>query len=296
MLSDRREFIKTSVMLGLGISLFPTRIYANSRHFHPKIGVCTGIANSSIIKAAGYSYIEEGVRGFLVPSEPDEVFNINLAQLKNSGIPMEACNSFLPGELKCVGPDAVHEKILQYAKTAFRRAEQSGVKTIVFGSSGARKIPEGFTKADARKQFVSLCKQMAPVAKKHSVVISLEPLNSKECNFINSVSEGGEIVREVDHPNFRLLADIYHMLIEEEGPESLVENGKYLYHVHIAEKEGRTAPGFHGEDFTPYFKALKQVGYKGRISVECSWENLQAQAEKTLQTINAQIDSVNNNK
>jgi hydroxypyruvate isomerase len=45
---------------------------------------------------------------------------------------------------------------------------------------------------------------MAPIAARYDVVVVLEPLNKKECNLINSVFEGGVIVEEVNHPNFRL--------------------------------------------------------------------------------------------
>lgn len=77
---------------------------------------------------------------------------------------------------------------------------------MVFGSGGSHKIPEGFNPDTARTQFISLLGKLGPVAQKYDVVIVLEPLNSGETNFINSVGEGGSIVREVNHPNIRLLA------------------------------------------------------------------------------------------
>ncbi len=292
---SRRNFLKTSSIAAFGIPLFSSEIYgqkAKRTSFLGKIGVCTNIANAPILAAAGFSYLEEGVGGFLMPSKPDEAFAEKLALLKISPIPVEACNSFLPGDLKCVGPETHHEKILQYVEVAFRRAQQVGIKTIVFGSSGSRNIPEGFPREEARQQFVNLCRKMGPLAKKYDVVVSLEPLNSKECNFVNSVSEGGEIVKDVDHPNFRLLADIYHMLMENEGAESIIKYGDLLFHVHIAEKEGRAAPGVHGEDFTPYLAALKSVDYRGRLSIECRWENLENQASNSFLTLKQQIENL----
>ena len=117
-------------------------------------------------------------------------------------------------------------------------------------------------------------------------------LNTKECNFINSVAEGGEIVQAVNHENFRLLADIYHMLMENESPANINRYGHLLYHTHIAEKTGRTAPGVNKEDFTPYFRALKDVGYDGRMAIECSWTNLEEQASPALSFMRNQINTV----
>ena len=295
MKTSRRNFIKHSAIAGTGIVLTPFNAFSiasEAARFLERIGISTSITNSGILANAGYSFVEENVRGFLVPEESEEVFEQKLTLVKDSKLPVEACNSFLPGNLKCVGPAPQHEGILKFGETAFRRAQLANVKTIVFGSGGARAIPDGFSKEEAKNQFISLCKQLAPVAKKYNIVISLEPLNKKECNFINSVAEGGEIVKEVNHENFRLLADIYHMLMENESPSNITRYGDLLYHTHIAEKTGRTSPGVNKEDFTPYFRALKDVGYDGRMAIECSWNNLEEQASSALSFMRNQINTV----
>jgi sugar phosphate isomerase/epimerase len=295
MKQSRREFIKLSAIFGTGILLTPTEscgLVSEAGKFLERLGISTGIKNNEILASAGYSFVEENVRRFLVPAEPDSVFEEKLALLKASKLPVEACNSFLPGNLKCVGPTPVHEEILKFAETAFQRAQIAGVKTIVFGSGGARGIPENFSRDEAKEQFISLCKQLAPFAEKYNVVISLEPLNTKECNFINSVAEGGEIVEAVNHKSFRLLADIYHMLMDNEGPSNITKYGHLLYHTHIAEKIGRTSPGVNNDDFRPYFKALKDVKYKGRMAIECSWTNMEIQASEAMNAMRSQLESI----
>lgn len=257
--------------------------------FLKNIGVCTKVSNNAIWAGYGYSFVEESVQGFLIPQKSEAEFNEQLAVCKQSKLPVFACNSFLPGSLKCVGENIVHPEIMEYAETAFRRAKMAGVEIIVFGSGGSRKIPEGFSTETARQQFVDLCIQLGPIAAKYDVTIVIEPLNKKECNFINTVAEGGEIVKDVNHPNIKLLADIYHMKMDDEGPENIVKYGKYLRHVHIAEKEGRAAPGTHGENFKPYFEALKKAKYKGSISIECRWENAETQGLTAIKAIQEQI-------
>jgi sugar phosphate isomerase/epimerase len=292
---SRRDFLRFSAIAGSAIFFRPFNAFGialEAGKFLERIGISTNISNNGILTAAGYSFVEENARGFLVPAEADSVFEQKLSLLKESKLPLEACNSFLPGNLKCVGPAPVHEEILKFGETTFRRARMAGIKTIVFGSGGARAIPEGFSREEARQQFISLCKQLAPIAKKYDVIISLEPLNTKECNFINSVAEGGEIVQEVNHDNFRLLADIYHMLMENESPSNIIKYGHLLYHTHIAEKTGRSAPGVNNEDFTQYFKALKEVKYEGRMAIECTWKNLEEQASGALLFMRRQIAEV----
>jgi sugar phosphate isomerase/epimerase len=292
---SRRSFIRKSTCLSTGILISSYKalsLASEAGKFLERIGISTGIENNRILAAAGYLFVEENVRGFLVPAEDDSVFEQKLALLKESKLPVDACNSFLPGNLKCVGPATAHDEILKFGESAFRRARTAGIKTIVFGSGGARAIPEGFSRKEARQQFISICKQLAPFAQKYNVVISLEPLNTQECNFINSLSEGADIVQAVNHDNFRLLADIYHMLKENESPANITKYGHLLYHTHIAEKTGRTAPGVNNEDFTPYFKALKDVKYEGRLAIECSWKNLEEQAAYSLKYMRNQLSEI----
>jgi len=268
-------------------------ILTPSPAFSPRIGVCTSISNAATAKSAGCDYLEESVRVFLVRDRSDREFRKNAAAASASAVPIIACNSFLPSALKSVGRDAAHDKIITYAKLAFRRAQAIGIKTIAFGSAGSRAIPDGFDRGEARRQFVSLLKRMGPVARKYDVVVAVEPLQRSECNFINTVEEGAAIVKEVGDPNVQLLADIYHMLRENEGPESIIAAGPLLRHCHIAEKGGRTPPGVAGDDFTPYLEALRQIGYTGGISIECQWDDLAGQLPRAVKALLDQIAKVN---
>ena len=255
-----------------------------------KWGVCTSVDNAQKLKDAGYDYLEAGVQKFLVPQADDAEFQKNLAAAKAGPLPVYACNSFIPAELKCVGPEANPTGVIAYAKTALERAKQAGVKRIVFGSGKARAIPEGFDRAKARQQFVDILKQMGPLAGQNDVIVIIEPLNTKETNFINSVAEGTEIAKEANHPNICVLADFYHMALENESPDSIRQAGAMLKHCHIAEKENRLAPGTTDYDFTPYFKALKDIGYQGGISIEGRWNDFDTQLAGAIKTMQSQWD------
>lgn len=261
--------------------------------FAPEVGVCTSTGNAEVVNSANVDYIEAGVQRFLIPQKSEEEFAEKLAAVKASGVTVRACNGFIPGSIKSTGPKADHDKILEYAEIAFQRAQRTGIKFIVFGSSGSRNIPDGFDRDQAKAQFVSLLKRMGPIAAKYDVTIAIEPLNRKEVNFINSVAEGHEIAKLVDHKNIMLLADIFHMLRENEGPESIVKADKYLVHVHIAENEGRYFPGKNKEDFAPYLAALKQIGYKGSISLECKWDDFKNEVAPATAYVRQQIAAVN---
>jgi sugar phosphate isomerase/epimerase len=78
------------------------------------------------------------------------------------------------------------------------------------------------------------------------------------------------------------------MLRDGEGPEPIRRNGDLLAHVHVAEREKRTAPGVAGDDLRPYLRALADTGYQGRISIESGWADLAAQLEPALASLRAQ--------
>lgn len=244
-----------------------------------QIGICTSIENGAIAAKAGFEYLELNVQGFLVPEAPDETFAPNLKVAQTAPLPVIASNAFLPGTLKSTGPDIDLDRLARYAETAFARAKQSGMRYIVYGSGGARQIPEGFSRDEAARQFVTGLRRIAPLAEKHGVSIVIEPLNSKECNFINSLAEGAAMAEAADHPNIQLLADIFHMLVDGEAPDEIVKHGRWIRHVHVAEKEGRLAPGIGGEDFSPYLRALKAIDYRGGISFESGWKDFPTQAQ-----------------
>jgi sugar phosphate isomerase/epimerase len=238
--------------------------------FNPELGICQSYSKSAALKKCGFQFIEGGVSGVMMPKEPDDVFAKKLEEIKAAELPVRVCNGFIPGELKVVGPEPKLDAAVAYATIAIRRAPKAGVGKIVLGSGGIRRIPDGFSCDKAREQFIEFCKKIAPVAQDNGIVIVLEPLNKKECNFITRVDEGAEIVDAVGHPGFQLHADIYHMMKDDETAESILKAGKRIRHVHVASKS-RKAPGSDDTDFRPYFKALRSIGYVGGISCECGW-------------------------
>ena len=157
--------------------------------------------------------------------------------------------------------------------------------TIVFGSGGARRIPDGYDRGEAWQQLVAFGKLIGPIAKKNDVTIVVEPLNLRECNVLTTVGESGQYVKEVDHPNFQLLVDAYHWLLDNDSYDSIIQYGTLIKHVHIATDTTRKPPGFEPCDFGSFFQALKEIGYDGRVSIEGRWDDIPAQAAQAYSNL-----------
>ena len=270
---NRREFLGLTAgavgaaTVGSGCSLFsgePPRIL---------FGACRGLGDVPLMKELGYDFFENGVGGMLVPDKSDDEWARRREAILAAPLPLRSCNGFLPGRFRLTGPKASFAEPLAYAEKACRRADEVGMKTIVFGSGGARNAPAGYPKEKAVAQFTEFCRRLALRIAGCHVTVVLEPLQPKEANFLNFVREGVRICRAVGSPRICVLADIFHMEQGGEGAASIVVAGKRLKHCHIAEKGTRTAPGLKtdGSEFVPYFEALKSIGYAGGVSCECDW-------------------------
>jgi sugar phosphate isomerase/epimerase len=198
--------------------------------------------------------------------------------------------------MKIAGPGVDEKRVLEYADTVLLRAQKAGVPLIVLGSGFARRIPDGYDEAKAKADFVLLCKKLAALAQKHNVMIALESLQAAETNFLTSLRSAAEIVRAVDHPNFRLNADIFHMMRGNESPEGIVEAADVLAHCEIAEKEKRSFPGVQGDDFKPYLRALRKAKYKGHIFIEGSTTNLAVDMPLSFKYLTQQVQEVYSEK
>lgn len=247
-----------------------------------QFGICVPVAQVQDIVGSGAAFFEENIQNLFKPLENESAFAEIRERAIESPLPCPAANCFLPSSLPCVGPKVDTEALVRYAEVAFARAQSVGVKIFVFGSGGARKIPDGWSLEAARDQFASLLTRIAPMARKHDLTIVVEPLHKKECNFINTLAEGAEMVRRSDHPNVWLLADFFHMLRDGEPAEEIVKYGSLIRHAHMAEKEKRTAPGVMGDDFRPYFRALKKAGYDRLMALECGWGDRRGEAPKAI--------------
>jgi len=256
-----------------------------------KLGVCAGLDKAEKLKAIGFDFIEGGVAGTLKPDVSDAEYAPELEKIKAGALPFQSCNGFIPSKFRLTGPETAHDAALDYAVKACQRADAAGIPFIVLGSGGARKVPEGFDLAKGKSQFIEFCQKLGDRIKDCKVTIVLEPLNKAETNLLNSVAEGIDYVDAIGRPRIQLLADFYHMMKEDEGPDSIRKAGKRIRHCHIAELEGRKAPGTKGEDLSRFFKALTEIRYSGGVSCECSWpkENVEEAWKKALAAMRQQI-------
>lgn len=254
----------------------------------------TGIEFTEYCKACGYDYMELPLAEMMALDE--DAFQRLKERVKNSGLDCEVSNNFYPASIRLTGPDADMGKITDYTVRALARARELGVQIVVFGSGGAKRVPEGFDHEQAFGQLVEITKMIAGVAEENEITIALEPMRMPDCNIINSFREAVQLARAVNHDRIRVLLDYYHFLCQREPYQNLLEDGKqYLAHVHFCfpnfpEINGTCGPDGIREIFEPELNArgwwrtypsltdgwnydeiiaaIQAVGYDQRISLE----------------------------
>jgi len=246
-----------------------------------QVGYCSTLKNIEAAKAAGFDYLELGTSEIAALS--DDEFEKAVAQIKQVGLPVPVTNLFLPATLKVTGPQTDRDQQMAYVKGAFARLARLGTEIVVFGSGGARRVPDGFPKEDAFKQLVEFGKRIAPEARAHGLTVAIEPLRRQETNIINSAAEGLELVKAIDDPNFQLMVDFYHLASEKEDPEIIVRAREHIRHLHMANPQGRVFPLEWNEyDYAPFFATLGKIGYARRISIEASTKDFPGEAPKAI--------------
>ena len=246
-----------------------------------RFGCCVPRERIAIAKRNGFDYVELKVTESLMPLASDADWSVVRTEIMDRGIPAEATNVFFPKDWSLVGPRRDLGATARYVEVAAERASQLGVRVMVFGSGPARSVPQGYPMDRGQAELREVFALAGDVAGGYGITVVIEPLREAETNQINLVSEALAIARELDHPNVRVLADLWHMYEGQEPLDVLLEAEGLLAHVHVADT-GRQPPGTGSYDYATLFAHLRAIGYTGRVSIECKWSDFEAESRRAL--------------
>lgn len=238
-----------------------------------KLGCCIPYQKEelpAILKKYGYTFVETGFASLYEATEADILaFSQNL---RENGLHCVSCNGMFPQKISVVGPSVDYAAIDDYLQTALEKASPLRPKFVVFGSSKARQIPEGFSKIDAWDQIVVLLRDhIAPAFRKYQMTCVIEPLRFGECNCVNTVLDGLQLAMRANVPEVRLLVDYYHFAYNHEPLVALDCCKGWIHHVHLASCQQKRHIPFakDGDDYRPFFEKLREIGYEnGNVSLE----------------------------
>jgi len=171
--------------------------------------------------------------------------------------------------LHLTSPDAaVRRKTAEYLAALGDFCADLGGNIMVFGSPKQRNRQPGVDMEQGMAYATEVFRAAMPRLKRRGVTLAIEPLSSKETNFITTGDEGVVLAKQVDHPNCKLLLDCKAMWPEPTPIPALIrKHHEWLVHFHANDPNLR-GPGMGDLDFVPIFEALRDVNYQGWVSVE----------------------------
>jgi D-psicose/D-tagatose/L-ribulose 3-epimerase len=258
----RREFLLAAGAAGIAIP-------ALASVEGIQIGVCAATRELDAVVRYGFDYIEPAAAS--VGAMSDAGFQAYKAKVMGSPIRCECFNSFIRRKDLCVVGDSVNLDALdEYVDHTLARCRELGGSIVVWGSAGSRNVPPGYSREKAWSQIKEFLGRAGNIARRHNVIIAIEPLRHQESNIINTGAEALKLVHEVNHPNIKMIIDYYHMRVEHENPEIVWTARKEIVHFHFANPHGRLWPKSPAEDpvYSEFFRQVKRIQFHGGISIE----------------------------
>jgi D-psicose/D-tagatose/L-ribulose 3-epimerase len=182
-----------------------------------------------------------------------------------------------------ISPDAkVRAQGVANNKLALDCCQAAGIKILAGPYHSALGLFSGaMPTKDEWKRGVESMRAVAEHAQACDVMLAMEYLNRFECYLLNSAADMSRFVRDVEHPNCRMMYDTFHANIEEKSAaEAIRACAPYTVHVHISEND-RGTPGSGNIAWDETFDTLKETGYDGWLMIEAFGLALPALAAAT---------------
>ena len=230
----------------------------------------TGAMNDDMIPVVA-SLKEMGYDGVEIPVFED---NIDLytqwgARLKEMGLECTAVTVRGEEDNPISADPAVRALGVENNKRALDNAAAAGAVRLVGPYHSALGVFSGQGPTeDEWKWGVDSMRQVAEHAETVGITLGVEALNRFETYLLNTHADSARFVRDVDHPNARMMYDTFHANIEEKDiAQAIRDCSDVCALVHISEND-RSTPGTGNVDWDTNFNTLKEVGYDGWMVVD----------------------------
>ncbi len=216
---------------------------------------------------------------------PDAVTPAQLQPLlKETGLAVAAVGTgagWVIHKLSLTSPDAaIRRQAIQFIQSMIDFGGPYGAPAIIGSMQGRH--GDGVAPEQARDWLRAALDELGEEARRYHVPLIYEPLNRYETNLTNTVAAGVELLQSLQTDNVRLLADLFHMQIEEvDVAAALLHGGRFIGHVHFVDSNRRPVGCGH-LNYGPIVAALRESGYAGYVSAEAfPWPDSRKAAEQT---------------
>jgi sugar phosphate isomerase/epimerase len=163
--------------------------------------------------------------------------------------------------------ESVRRRATEFVRQIIDAAGRLGAPAIIGSMQGRAATPEQ-RPATLTLLGQALVELAEYAAREYSQPLLIEPLNRYETNLLNEVGDSAKWLGTLPTKNLRILADLFHMNIEEaDMSEALRDAGPLLGHVHFADSN-RRAVGMGHAPIAEAIATLQALDYRGYLSAE----------------------------
>jgi sugar phosphate isomerase/epimerase len=166
----------------------------------------------------------------------------------------------------CLPDPKARRNAREFIRAIVETAASLGAPAVIGSMQG--KSSEEVDRATALNYLGEALEDLGECAAGLGTRLVYEPLNRYETNLASTLADASRLLAALSTKNVVLLADLFHMNIEEQDPASAIRAAARLIgHVHFVDSNRRPA-GFGHTDFAPIAAALGDIGYDGFVSAE----------------------------
>lgn len=160
---------------------------------------------------------------------------------------------------------ASRQRGIDFARTMVQVAGDLGAAAIIGSMQGRAGEND---RAETLKRLGDALAELGEYAKGWDQPVFYEPLNRYETDLANTLEEASQVLDASGADNALLLADLFHMNIEETCIASAIRtHAKHIGHVHFIDSNRWPAGNGH-TDFEAVVSALKEVEFDRYLAVE----------------------------
>ncbi len=179
--------------------------------------------------------------------------------------------------------ESKRNEAIEFVRSMIDFGGQFGAPAIIGSMQG--RWNDQINKETALECLSSALIELGKHSARYAVPLIYEPLNRYETNLCNTMADGVALLQSHSIQNVVLLADLFHMNIEETSiAQGIHDGGKYIGHVHFVDSNRRPAGNGH-MDYAPIVNALHDINYDGYASAEAfAWPDSDSAARQTIET------------
>ncbi|MDO4272181.1 MAG: sugar phosphate isomerase/epimerase family protein [Eubacteriales bacterium] len=214
------------------------------------------------LKKSGYDAIE-------LSAEPLQDLEKIRCILEKYSLPCSSLCGIFPKERDLSSSDEeIRRNAINYLKASIDMAAYLGCKTLITVPSAVGLHAPAESMERAWDNSCRSLREAADYADKRGIFLAIEAINRFETFLINDIASAKTFLEEINHPQVKLMIDLFHMNIEERNVEKAVNMAApYLIHVHLADNT-REPVGMGQIDLLHIYRLLQKISYNGYLTME----------------------------